>query len=98
MVACVDCDDTGEEWDPNWCGDEEHCSPMITCRSCGGRAVCPIKECGADERGTANGSKPMFCHGYGTLDPRCMANWASADPEDRESYAEYLRDLETKKS
>lgn len=58
-------------------------------------AVCPIEGCGADPNlGTANGGAPMKCGGYGHWDPRCMGNWAASDPEDRESYDEYLRDLE----
>ena len=52
---------------------------------------CPIKGCGADPK-LGNGSPEMLCRGYGLSDARCMANWASSDPEDRESYAEYLRD------
>lgn len=55
--------------------------------------TCPIPDCGADpERGTINGGAPMLCGGYGHPDPRCMANWAASDPEDHESYEEYLRD------
>jgi hypothetical protein len=55
---------------------------------------CPVSSCGADERGTANGSPPMFCRGYGTLDPRCIANWLSIDPEDAGTYEDYLLSVE----
>jgi hypothetical protein len=55
---------------------------------------CPIAGCGADDRGTFHGGPPMLCRGYGhNSDPRCRANWMSADPEDWGRYEDYLREV-----
>lgn len=33
---CEACDGTGVVEDPSACGDEDHCCPVMMCRSCGG--------------------------------------------------------------
>lgn len=48
--------------------------------------LCPVAGCGAGHGSPA----PMKCRGFGSTDERCMANWASIDPEDQGTYRDYL--------
>jgi len=34
--ACHRCDGEGEDWVPDWCGDEDHCSSKRSCPRCHG--------------------------------------------------------------
>lgn len=61
-------------------------------------APCAVDGCYADGRGTANGSPPMLCGGFGHRDPRCMANWATWDREDMPTYGEYLAWLDQRRA
>lgn len=36
MIECLVCEGDGYLWDPEWCGDDEHCSPGIECDNCDG--------------------------------------------------------------
>jgi hypothetical protein len=56
-----------------------------------GRTPCPVQFCAADELGTLEGGQPMLCRGYGHhTDGRCMADWASGDPEDWGDYTDWI--------
>jgi hypothetical protein len=48
---------------------------------------CPVLACGAIPQ---FGGPDLKCRGYGSTDPRCMANWLSTDPEDAGTYTQYL--------
>lgn len=51
--------------------------------------TCVIEHCPM----TVNG-RSRLCSGDGLIDPRCMVNWASTDPEDQGTYDEYLDSYE----